>query len=238
MGKGYEQSVAVKPLRLLEFALKAAILPLPWPLKRFFLQRIFGYHLDVSAFIGLAWVYPCHLRMAAGSRIASLTVAVNLDSLDLGEHATIGRGNWITGFATGTSSPHFAHQPDRRAELHLGSHAAITKDHHIDATNRISIGPFTTIAGYRSQLLSHAIDLQHNRQHSEPITIGAYCFVGTSCVILGGSTLPDHSVLGALSLLNKGHMEPWGLYAGQPARRLKTIDPDAAYFSRLQGFVV
>ena len=175
--------------------------------------------------------------MAAGSRIASLSVAVNLDVLDLGECASIGRGNWITGFASGTSSAHFAHQPDRRAELYLGAHAAITKDHHIDATNRITIGPFSTIAGYRSQLLSHAIDLQHNRQHSEPITIGAYCFVGTSCVILGGSVLPDHSVLGALSLLNKSHSESWSLYAGQPARRLKAIDPSAAYFSRSRGFV-
>jgi acetyltransferase-like isoleucine patch superfamily enzyme len=228
----------MKLMKAFHSAVKGLIVFLPWPLKRCCLQRIFGYQLDVSARIGLAWVYPQQLRMAAGSRIASLTVAVNLDVLDLAECATIGRSNWITGFPTGTPSPHFAHQPHRRAELLLGAHAAITKHHHIDATNRITIGPFTTIAGYRSQLLSHAIDLQHNRQHSEPITIGAHCFVGTSCVILGGSILPDHSVLGALSLLNKAHMEHWGLYAGQPARRLKAIDPDAAYFSRLQGYVV
>lgn len=122
--------------------------------------------------------------------------------------------------------------------LLLGAHAAITKHHHIDCTNRVSIGPFTNIAGYSSQMLSHSIDLQHNRQHSEPITIGAYCFVGISCVILGGSVLPDHCVLGALSLLNKPHSEPWGLYAGQPAERRKAIDPTAAYFSRGNGFVV
>lgn len=100
------------------------------------------------------------------------------------------------------------------------------------------IGPITTIAGYRSQLLSHAIDLQHNRQHSEAISIGAYCFVGTNCVILGGSVLPDHCVLGALSLLNKAQSEPWGLYAGQPAVWRKAIDREAAYFTRQNGFVV
>jgi acetyltransferase-like isoleucine patch superfamily enzyme len=102
----------------------------------------------------------------------------------------------------------------------------------------VSIGAFTTVAGYRSQLLSHSIDLQQNRQHSEPITIGAHCFVGTACVILGGSVLPDHSVLGALSLLNKPHTEPWSLYAGHPARWMKAIDSQAAYFNRSQGFVV
>jgi acetyltransferase-like isoleucine patch superfamily enzyme len=86
--------------------------------------------------------------------------------------------------------------------------------------------------------LSHSIDYQCNRQHSEPITIGAYCFVGTSCVILGGAVLPDHCVLGALSLLNKPLTQPWSLYAGQPAKWRKAIPPDAAYFNRSKGFVV
>ena len=144
-------------------------------------------------------------------------MAVNLDVLELGEYATIGRGNWITGFDTCTGSPHFPHQPERRAELHLGAHSAIIKYHHIDVTNRITIWPFTTIAGYRSQLLTHATDLQFNRQHSELIVIGAYCFVGTSYVMFGGSVLPDHCVLGPLSLLNKPHTEQWCLFAGQPA---------------------
>ncbi len=227
----------MKPARLFSTALKAVIVPLPWPLKRVLLQRLYGYRLDPTAHIGLAWIYPRWLLMAPGSRIDAFTVAVNLDLLDLGEQATIGRGNWITGFATGTDSPHFSHQSDRRAELRIGAHSAITKDHHIDCTNSISIGPFSTIAGYRTQLLSHAIDLSQNRQHSEPISIGAYCFVGTACVILGGSVLPDHSVLGALSLLNKPHTEPWSLYAGQPAQCLKAIDRGAAYFSRTRGFV-
>lgn len=218
--------------------LQVLIVLLPWPLKRPLLQWLFGYRLAPSSRIGLAWVYPRQLRMAPGSRIDHLTVAVNLDSIELGEQAIIGRSNWITGFPTGTHSLHFAHQSERRAELQLGAHASITKHHHIDCTNRISIGPFTTIAGYSSQLLSHSIDLQHNRQHSEPIIIGAYCFVGSSCVILGGSVLPDHSVLGALSLLNKPHAASWSLYAGQPAVRRKAIDPSAAYFSRQSGFVV
>lgn len=219
-------------------AFKIALVLSPWPLKRFLLKQFFGFRIHPTARIGLSWIYPRSLSMAAGSRIDSFTVAINLDLLQLGERSIIGRGNWITGFATGTASSHFAHQSERRAELLLGDHAAITKSHHIDCTNRISIGPFTTIAGYRSQLLSHAIDLYHNRQHSEPITIGSHCFVGTACVILGGSALPDHSVLGALSLLNKPLSEPWSLYGGQPAKHLKPIDPSSAYFSRTDGFVV
>jgi acetyltransferase-like isoleucine patch superfamily enzyme len=217
--------------------LKPWIVLLPWSLKRSILRYLFGYHLAPSACIGIAWVYPRHLRMDADSRIGHFTVAVNLDSLELRENASIGRSNWITGFPTGTATRHFAHQPDRRAELILGEHAAITKHHHIDCTNHITIGPYTTIAGYFSQLLTHSIDLHNNRQHSEPIVIGSYCFIGTSCVILGGAVLPSHCVLGALSLLSKPQTEAWCLYAGQPAKLRKHIDPTSAYFSRTKGFV-
>lgn len=67
---------------------------------------------------------------------------------------------------------------------------------------------------------------------------GAHCSVRTCCLILGGSLLPANYELGALSLLNKAHMEPWRLYFGQPARWPKEIDPDAAYFHRGTGYVV
>ena len=46
----------------------------------------------------------------------------------------------------------------------------------------------------------------------------------------------DHSVLGALSLLNMAHTEPWSLYDGQPVRLLKPIEQAAAYFSRRVGY--
>jgi acetyltransferase-like isoleucine patch superfamily enzyme len=120
----------------------------------------------------------------------------------------------------------------------MGAHSAITKNHHIDCTNSITIGRFSIVAGYRSQLLSHAIDMQLNRQHSEPIKIGEHCLVGTNCVILAGSVLPDYSVLGALSFLNKAHSEPWCLYAGHPAIYRKSIDANDAYFHRTNGYVV
>jgi acetyltransferase-like isoleucine patch superfamily enzyme len=221
-----------------DFLLKLLIPFFPWPLKRFLLQKFFGYSLSPSARIGIAWVFPSHLRMGPGARIDHFTIAINLDLLQMGERSSIGRSNWITGFSSRSPSLHFAHQLCRSAQLLLGEHSAITKHHHLDCTNRISIGPFTTVAGYSSQLLTHSIDVYHNRQHSEPINIGSYCFIGTKCVILGGSTLPDHCVLGAFSLLNKPLTEPWTLYAGHPARFKKHIDHEAAYFTRNQGFVV
>ena len=67
--------------------------------------------------------------------------------------------------------------------------------------------------------------------------IGPFGFFRSNCVNLDGSMFTDHSVLRALSLLNKPLSEPWILYAGQPGRLCKPTDHTAAYFTRTVGYV-
>jgi acetyltransferase-like isoleucine patch superfamily enzyme len=209
---------------------------LPWGLRRSFLEKQFGYSIHPSSRIGFAWIFPRRLIMEEGSRIGHLTLCKNIDLLHLGAHAIVGQLNWITGFPSGPSR-HFAHQPDRRPELIVENHAGISSRHLIDCTARIRIGAFATIGGFRSQLLTHSIDFAAGRQTAEPIDIGEYSFTGTNCVLLGGSALPHHSVLGAQSLLNKKWDEPYRLYAGVPAQPLKELSADLGYFRRTEGFV-
>jgi acetyltransferase-like isoleucine patch superfamily enzyme len=217
--------------------LKSFCVLLPWTLRRKLLILFFGYELDKTAHIGFSWIYPSKLIMKAHSRIGSLNVAVHLDGIEMDEFATIGRSNWITGFSTKISSKHFSHQLKRSSLLTIGQHSAITKHHHIDCTNVITIGKFVTIAGYNSQLLTHSIDVFENRQDSYPITIGDYCFVGTNVVILGGSSLPSFSVLGAKALLNKVYKQEYTLYGGVPAKTISILPKSAKYFDRNTGFV-
>jgi acetyltransferase-like isoleucine patch superfamily enzyme len=209
---------------------------LPWGMRRSFLERQFGFSIHPDSYIGLAWIFPRRLVMEQGSRIGHLTLCKNIDLLHLGAHAVVGQLNWITGFPTGESR-HFAHQPDRRPELIIESHAGISSRHLIDCTARVRIGAFATIGGFRSQLLTHTIDLEAGRQTSEPIEIGEYSFTGTNSVVLGGSVLPHHSVLGAQSLLNKKWDEPYRLYAGVPAKPVKELSAELGYFRRTEGFV-
>jgi acetyltransferase-like isoleucine patch superfamily enzyme len=217
--------------------LKILIFFLPWSLKRIFLQKCFGYKLDRTARIGYSWIFPSELLMGKNARIGHFNVAIHLDKLQLDNDTIIERGNWITGFSTKTDSNHFKHQIGRSSELIMGEHAAITKNHHVDCTSSVSIGKFTTIAGYRTQILTHSINIMENKQDSESITIGSYCFVGTATIILGGAILPDCSVLGAQSLLNKNFDEPYSLYGGVPAKFISKIPKEAKYFTRINGFV-
>lgn len=211
-------------------------LPLPWFLRRLLLQLFCGYELHPTSRIGLALVYPEQLVMKEHTAIGHLSVCKGLKRLHMGAHSSIGRGNWITGFPA-ENKTFFAHQKDRKPELLIGSQSAITHRHIIDCTSAVHIGAFTTVAGYRSQILTHSIDLMDCRQSSAPVTIGDYCFVGTDCVLLGGSVLPSYSALGAKSLLNKPHTQTHSLYAGVPAKPVKSLEPEMKYFQREVGFV-
>ncbi len=215
---------------------RAFVVLLPWFLRRWVLVTFYGYKIHPTARIGWSWIFPRELEMGEDARIGHLNVAIHLQRVQLGAHALIERSNWITGFPAGDAR-HFAHRADREPVLVMGEHSALTKGHHLDCTDRIEIGAFTIVAGYRSQLLTHSIDLEKNRQDAAPIRIGAYCFVGTNVVILGGAQLPDRSVLGAKALLNSAFTEPGWLYAGVPAHAVQALPADAAYFRRADGFV-
>ncbi|MBA3697319.1 MAG: acyltransferase [Planctomycetes bacterium] len=221
---------------MLKALVQLALLPLPWFLRRLLLRGLFGYRIHPRARIGLAVVAVRRLHLGDGASIGHFTIVKGVELLELGDHASIGRGNWISGFPLGHPR-HFVHQPERRNDLVIGAHAHVTNRHLLDCTGGIAIGPFSTLAGFSTQILTHSIDLTTNRQSSQPVSIGAYCFVGTDCVLLAGAALPERSVLGAMSLLNKAYLEVSHLYAGVPARPVKGLDPQFAYFHRVDGYV-
>jgi acetyltransferase-like isoleucine patch superfamily enzyme len=209
---------------------------LPWQIRRLILTRFFGYQIHPTARIGLSLVLPQRLEMGAGSWIGNLTLCKGLSMLQMGEMSSIGNLNQITGFPARDTS-YFSADRDRRPELILGSHSAVTERHLIDCTNSVRIGQFSTVAGSRSQILTHNLDLYECRQKSKPVVIGDYCFVGTGSILLSGSALPDYSVLGAGSLLNKEYRESYLLYAGSPAKPIKQLPKDTGYFQRKTGAV-
>lgn len=207
-------------------------------MKRFCLCHLYGYKIAKSAHIGFSYIFPNYLEMDEGARIGHLNVAIHLSKITMGRNSSIGRSNWITGFPEYTNSPHFAHDITRRCELVIGKETSITKNHHLDCTNSIHIGDFTTIAGYRSQFLTHSIDVYKGRQDSHPIEIGNYCFVSTAVKIMGGTMFPNYSVLGAGAVLTKPFEDAYCLYAGVPAKKVKELPRNAKYFQRKRGYVI
>jgi len=173
--------------------------------------------------------------MGPRARIGHLTRIKGLQELSIGEAASLGHLNWITAFPLGHQR-HFT-DPNRDPSLLIERHAAITHRHLIDCTDKVVVGEFSTVAGWRSQILTHAIDVAESRQASAPISIGRYCFVGTGVIILKGATLPDYSILGAGSALAGTMRDNFTLYSGVPAGAVRPLDQNSKYFLRAEGYV-
>lgn len=220
--------------------LSLLIIPLPWFLKRRLYKLFFNYDLHSTSSIGLSWIIVDNLSLGRNARIGNLSVIKGLYNLQLGEFSSIGNLNWISAFPLNADSLHFQHEAgNRMPELVLGEHAAVTNRHLIDCTNRIEIKKFSTFAGFKSTLLTHSIDFKECRQSSKPITIGEYCFIGTGCILLGGTIIPDYCVLAAGSTINKPMDNTHGLYGGTPAKFIKSLEnEDLKYFKRTTGFVI
>jgi len=216
--------------------LQVALLILPWFLRRRALQSIFGFDLDPTARIGLSVIQAKRVVMAKGSRIGHLNFVKGIRELVFGESARIGNLNWITGFPKDNQDA-FKSETARNPSFIIGAHSAVTHRHLIDCTNEVRIGSFTTFAGWRSQILTHGIDLKLSRQTSMPVVIGAYCFVGTGSILIKGCSLPNYSVLSAGSVLLTKETAEYALYSGIPAVKVRDLPADYGYFQRTEGYV-
>lgn len=218
------------------FRLLISLVPF-WPLKRIILCFFYGYKIHPTARIGYSYVFPRNLCMNAYSSIGHGTVCKGLSTLWMGPYAHIGQLNWITGFPKPSTSRHFSSQLKRNPSLVIGKHAAITNRHLLDCTDRIVVGPYTTIAGFGSQLLTHSIDITVSRQVAKPIFIGQHCFIGTRVTVLPQSHIPPFVVIGAGAVVSGKLEKPYFLYGGVPARPLKPLSLLALYFKRTEGYV-
>lgn len=66
-----------------------------------------------------------------------------------------------------------------------------------------------------------------------PVLIERYVQVGVNCVIYPGLVLPEGCVIGAMTLVNRP-IEPWSIYVGIPARKLK--DREKGLLDKLKAF--
>lgn len=209
--------------------------PLPWGLRRALLQLLTGAEIHPTASIGCSVILADSILMKEGSSILHFTIVGGLRRLELHEHAAIGSFNRI--YATPLDSKFFQDAGDRDPSMVMEAHSHMVSQHIIDCSGGVRIGTYALIAGHRSQIITHGIDLVKNRQDADPVTIGAYSMIGTGCIVLPGSRLAPHSVLAAGSTLLGAADKEHTIYAGEVASEIGTISEDAAFFHRRNGVV-
>ena len=149
--------------------------------------------------------------------------------------ARVGTFNWIFGMLP--SKRYFTSEPDRLSALIMEEDASLTSRHIVDCTNTVTLGAFSTVAGFYSQILTHGIDVATNRQTSAPISVGHHTMIGTRVILLKGSRVPDRAVVGAGSVFRGTPEGTGGLWSGIPASRVREIDETGTYFTRKKGHV-
>jgi carbonic anhydrase/acetyltransferase-like protein (isoleucine patch superfamily) len=183
-----------------------------------------------------AWVGPClvvrvdQVVLGERSRIGPLNVLRDLRRIEFGEGARLGRWNWVSaarGLRVGRS--------ELEATFTLHRESCVTSRHYVDASGGVVVGELATVAGARSTILTHGIDLAVNEQSTAPIHIGRYSLVSGNTKLVPGARVPDYSLVGMGSVVTTNLDEPYWLYTGVPARKKKPLDPESAYFHRSRG---
>lgn len=76
------------------------------------------------------------------------------------------------------------------------------------------------------------IFLDHSAQATPaPLHIKRGSFFGDNSIIMGGITIAENCIIGACTFVNKD-TEPYGVYAGIPARRMRDVREDELWYKR------
>ncbi|NIY80918.1 MAG: putative colanic acid biosynthesis acetyltransferase [Rhodobacteraceae bacterium] len=75
---------------------------------------------------------------------------------------------------------------------------------------------------------THDFRLASNPLQTRPIVLGPQVWVAADAFVGPGVTVPEGCVIGARAVIS-GTLEPWSVYAGNPAKRIKArpFDPNA-----------
>jgi acetyltransferase-like isoleucine patch superfamily enzyme len=85
---------------------------------------------------------------------------------------------------------------------------------------------FSQSDDYTNRTLTNpTVPAEFKRETKRAVRLGRHCIVGTGSLILPGVHLGEGCSVGAMSMVTKS-TEPWGVYFGIPARRIKERKQD------------
>lgn len=214
--------------------LVAATIVLPWSLRRRLYIRLLGWRLAPSARIGLSYIDAAHVAMAEGSWIGHLNVVRNLPLLQMGEDSAIGQWNWLASAEVYDSA---VPPTGGFRGLKMAGYTAISSRHYLDCSGGITMGTGSMLAGVRSTLLTHQIDVAAGTSGTSPIEIGEYSLVSSNVKITPGALVPARCLVAMGAVVTGRLQEEGALYAGVPARVVRRDIGSGRFFSRVRGFV-
>lgn len=204
-------------------------------LKNFLLSRTPGWSLHATACLGpnLVWGIGT-LELGPSARIGPFNAFRQLRAVRLEANADIGQFNWFSGAARFIPD---AKDPALAGVLLLHDSASITSRHYFDLSGGFEMHPFSVMAGVRSTVLTHSIDVRTGLHRTAPVRIGRQSVIFTNAVMTPGAEVGEQIAVSALSVVQGRLRKADGVYSGSPARLVTTM-PGAELFRRTETRVL
>lgn len=180
-------------------------------------MRLSGKKIGKYCYIGFSLIDAQHVEIGDGVRIGHFNLIKDLSRLKMMDGSKIEGFNWITGAGKGS--------------LHLGENSSVRRFHFFESSGSIYIGANTIIAGRGSLFFTHGIT-PNNLNDVREIKIGDWCYIGAAVRFLPGSGVSNYTFVGMGSVITKMHTDNFCVMAGSPAKMVKKLTPNCAYFSQ------
>lgn len=158
-------------------------------------------------------------KLGKNVKISDKASIYNADQMELGDHVRIDDFCVLSGKITFRRHVHIA-----AFCLLAGGEKGITFDDFSGLSYACQV--FTQSDDYTGKTMTNpTVPDDYKLERKEAVYIGRHSGCGAHCVVFPGVTLAEGSVTGAMSLLTKS-TEPWGVYFGIPAKRMKDRKKD------------
>lgn len=203
---------------------------LPQSMKRFIGRRFLNWDIHPTAHLGRSLIFVKKLTMGPGSSIGPFNVIRDLEELRMGEGANIAARNWIIGVPL--ESVIYPKAVERDPSLVMGDWAMITVAHDIDVADRVELKAHAAVAGFRSSILTHSLNLVNDRFVTGSVLLEERSVLMSGCTMMTGTRIPARSIVSAGSVVATRLIEEQTFYRGNPAEKVRPLPDSLAFYAR------
>lgn len=157
--------------------------------------------------------------LGKGVKISDKAAIYNCERISIGDHTRIDDFCVVSGTVTLGRNVHIAIFNNI-----AGGDLGVTMDDFSGLAYGCHI--FAQSDDYTGRTLTNpTVPSEYKNEAKAPVHIGRHVIIGTSSLVLPGVTLADGCSVGAMSMVTKS-TEPWGIYFGVPAKRIKNRKQD------------
>lgn len=147
------------------------------------------------------------------------------ETISIGNHVLIDDFTILNGDITIEDHVHISSND----ELYAGE-ASITIGAFSGISSRVSF--YATSDDFSGASLNNpTVPHIYRFEKNLPIVLGKHVLIGTGCTVLPGVTIGEGCAFGSMTMIDKS-TDPWGIYIGVPARRIKERKKDLLEFEK------